>query len=235
MMAGGGGGGGGWRRRATNWIESGKQLNWLMAENCGFLACFLGHPVVFLEDGGIALISIRFHDNLKIICSHWRLPQCDFIFFSHESSHASEDICIEKWPAKNNVRSWFLLKIFVAVSQRFWAWRMPMLIFCFDCCSSTFKKPMVVRMVGAYFCLTGLHPLLLWRRHDDDHDDAHVTTILELIIWRRHDDDYDDAHVTTILELIIWALSSTHLTHTHTYTHTNIHTQCWSTPNTLEL
>ena len=112
----------------------------------------------------------------------------------------------------------------VAVSQRFWAWRMPMLIFCFDCCSSTFKKPIVVRMVGAYFCLTGLLPLLLWRRHDDDHDDAHVTTILELIIWRRHDDDYDDAHVTTILELIIWALSSTHSTHTHTHTHTQTYT-----------
>jgi hypothetical protein len=52
-----------------------------------------GPPVVlFFEDGGIAWISIRFHDNIKIICSDWRLFGSYLIFSSHESIHGSGDI-----------------------------------------------------------------------------------------------------------------------------------------------
>ncbi len=55
--------------------------------------CVFGPPVVyFFEDGGIALISIRFHDNIKMICSDWRVFGSYLIFFSHESIHGSGDI-----------------------------------------------------------------------------------------------------------------------------------------------
>jgi hypothetical protein len=163
---------------------------------------FFDPPVVFWEEGGIALISIRFYGNLKIICSHCRQLWCDFIFCSHESSHASGDISNQKWAVKNPKcnRVFFFGGLLdplprVAVSQRFWTWRMPMFIFCSGCCSSTYKNVMVVRMVGASFCLTGLLPLFVWRWHDDDDDDAQVTTILELIIWAlRH--TYRHMHIT---------------------------------------
>ena len=57
--------------------------------------CFWTPRCVFFEDGGIALISIRFHDNIKMICSHWRLfgsYLIGLIISSHESIHGSGDI-----------------------------------------------------------------------------------------------------------------------------------------------
>ena len=133
-----------WRRRRRRWVAVAvNQLNWLIDRlefwmfRRSFSVCFFGSPLLFFRRWRYCIDSIRFHDNLKIICSHWRLLQCDFIFFSHESSHASEDICIEKWPAKNKVRSWFLLIFCVAVSQRFLTLEDAHVIFFLDCCCSS--------------------------------------------------------------------------------------------------
>ena len=67
---------------------------------CDCVCVWTPRCVVF-EDGGIALILIRFHDNIKIICSHWRVFGSYLIFSSHESVHGSGDIR----GRKNEVRS----------------------------------------------------------------------------------------------------------------------------------